>query len=98
MGEQHKQRDLPNLSPPTALPLLTPNTIPFVSPTMPVANIQAASTSSPDASKAKPKTTDDASGAAEVAMSWGQVLWEKWRWGVLIALAVVVSRLSSARS
>ncbi|KAJ7147732.1 UBC-like protein [Mycena crocata] len=27
--------------------------------------------------------------------SLGKVLWEKWRWGLLIALAVVVSRLSS---
>jgi ubiquitin-conjugating enzyme E2 J2 len=25
-----------------------------------------------------------------------QVLWEKWRWGVLIAFAVIVSRLSSS--
>jgi ubiquitin-conjugating enzyme E2 J2 len=29
------------------------------------------------------------------ATAWRQVIWEKWRWGVLIALAVVVSRLSS---
>jgi ubiquitin-conjugating enzyme E2 J2 len=27
---------------------------------------------------------------------WGQVLWEKWRWGVLIAVAVIVSRFSSS--
>jgi len=27
--------------------------------------------------------------------AWRQCIWEKWRWGVLIALAVVVSRLSS---
>ena len=26
---------------------------------------------------------------------WGQILWEKWRWGVLIAVAVIVSRFSS---
>jgi len=30
------------------------------------------------------------------AMTWRQCIWEKWRWGVLIALAVVVSRLSSS--
>ncbi|KAI6101287.1 UBC-like protein [Pisolithus croceorrhizus] len=29
------------------------------------------------------------------AASWRQVIWEKWRWGVLIALAVIVSRISS---
>jgi len=27
---------------------------------------------------------------------WGQILWEKWRWGVLIAVAVIVSRFSSS--
>ncbi|KAF8622512.1 hypothetical protein AX15_006956 [Amanita polypyramis BW_CC] len=27
---------------------------------------------------------------------WGRLLWEKWRWGVLIAVAVVVSRFSSS--
>jgi len=30
------------------------------------------------------------------AMSWGQLLWEKWRWGAVIALAVLVSRFSSS--
>ncbi|KAF8527319.1 UBC-like protein [Gautieria morchelliformis] len=29
------------------------------------------------------------------AAEWRNVIWEKWRWGALIALAVVVSRLSS---
>lgn len=28
--------------------------------------------------------------------AWRQCIWDKWRWGVLIALAVVVSRLSSS--
>jgi ubiquitin-conjugating enzyme E2 J2 len=28
--------------------------------------------------------------------SWRQVIWEKWRWGVILALAVIVSRLSSS--
>lgn len=28
------------------------------------------------------------------AAGWRNVIWEKWRWGALIALAVVVSRLS----
>ncbi|KAH9046588.1 UBC-like protein [Lactarius hengduanensis] len=30
------------------------------------------------------------------AASWRQVVWEKWRWGVLIALAVVVSRITTS--
>ncbi|TFY80585.1 hypothetical protein EWM64_g3428 [Hericium alpestre] len=29
------------------------------------------------------------------ATSWRQMVWEKWRWGVLIALAVIVSRITS---
>lgn len=29
------------------------------------------------------------------AASWRQVIWEKWRWGVLIALAVVVSKITT---
>jgi ubiquitin-conjugating enzyme E2 J2 len=29
------------------------------------------------------------------AAGWRQMVWEKWRWGVLIALAVLVSRFSS---
>jgi len=34
--------------------------------------------------------------AASLAATWGHILWEKWRWGVLIALAVLVSRFSSS--
>ncbi|KAH9066536.1 UBC-like protein [Lactarius vividus] len=30
------------------------------------------------------------------AANWRQVVWEKWRWGVLIALAVVVSRITTS--
>ncbi|KIM62499.1 hypothetical protein SCLCIDRAFT_119429 [Scleroderma citrinum Foug A] len=29
------------------------------------------------------------------AASWRQVIWEKWRWGVLIALAVIVSKITT---
>lgn len=28
--------------------------------------------------------------------AWRQMIWEKWRWGVILALALVVSRLSSS--
>ncbi|KAJ7230359.1 UBC-like protein [Mycena pura] len=41
--------------------------------------------------------TSDATGSATAwTASLGKVLWEKWRWGLLIALAVVVSRFSSS--
>jgi ubiquitin-conjugating enzyme E2 J2 len=32
---------------------------------------------------------------AKAAFGWGQLLWETWRWGLLIAVAVVISRFSS---
>ena len=38
----------------------------------------------------------DAGGDANNSPSWAQIFWEKWRWGVLIALAVMVSRLSTS--
>src|SRR5579863_7449296 len=30
------------------------------------------------------------------ATTWRQVVWDKWRWGVFIALAVVVSRITTS--
>ena len=37
----------------------------------------------------------DSTGRAKDALGWGHLLWEKWRWGLLIAVAVVISRFSS---
>jgi len=37
----------------------------------------------------------DVNATAGWTATWGRVVWEKWRWGVLIALAVIVSRFSS---
>ncbi|KAJ7780060.1 UBC-like protein [Mycena maculata] len=45
------------------------------------------------ADKAPAPVPDD---VAAWTTSLGKVLWEKWRWGLLIALAVLVSRFSSA--
>jgi len=95
-------KDLPNMGeqrPPIATP---PPTLPPFSSSSSSSTTSNLITPLPapgDAPVAKAKTTDDAAtGAAGAAMSWGQILWDKWRWGVLIALAVVVSRLSSART
>lgn len=33
---------------------------------------------------------------SESEKRWGRVLWDKWRWGVFIALAVIVSRLTTS--
>jgi len=38
---------------------------------------------------------EEGQNAAVWASSWSQLLWEKWRWGALIVLAVLVSRFSS---
>ena len=35
--------------------------------------------------------------AGRRALSWGQMMWEKWYWGVMIAVALAISsRLSGA--
>jgi len=34
--------------------------------------------------------------AAGWSDAWRQMIWEKWRWGVILALALVVSRMSSS--
>ncbi|KAI0306030.1 ubiquitin-conjugating enzyme/RWD-like protein [Multifurca ochricompacta] len=41
-------------------------------------------------------TTGAGDGSLGWAATWRQVVWEKWRWGVLIALAVVVSRITTS--
>ncbi|KAJ7208762.1 UBC-like protein [Mycena haematopus] len=54
----------------------------------------------PPSPPASPVSPAHKSGAAEHVDAWttslGKVLWEKWRWGLFIALAVMVSRFSSA--
>ncbi|KAH8116251.1 UBC-like protein [Phellopilus nigrolimitatus] len=44
---------------------------------------------------AKPKTKESSAatpqGAARGALSWGQVMWQKWYWGIFIAVALAVS-------
>lgn len=39
---------------------------------------------------------DAAKGAASWAAGLRQLIWDKWRWGLLIALAVIVSRISTS--
>ncbi|KAN0121071.1 Ubiquitin-conjugating enzyme/RWD-like protein [Russula decolorans] len=40
-------------------------------------------------------TTGAGDGSRGWTATWRQVVWDKWRWGVLIALAVVVSRITT---
>ncbi|KAI0761828.1 UBC-like protein [Trametes elegans] len=74
------------------------------------ASIRASASASPAsaASSAKDKavartpngTVPSADGTSGGAQSWAaslrQMVWEKWRWGVILALALVVSRMSSS--
>jgi ubiquitin-conjugating enzyme E2 J2 len=41
-------------------------------------------------------TTGAGDGSRGWAANWREVVWEKWRWGVLIALAVIVSRITTS--
>ncbi|EPQ56697.1 UBC-like protein [Gloeophyllum trabeum ATCC 11539] len=52
---------------------------------------RASSAVQPSQGGDKPKGT-----GAGWADAWRQIIWEKWRWGLLIALAVIVSRVSSS--
>ncbi|KAL0581796.1 Ubiquitin-conjugating enzyme E2 6 [Marasmius crinis-equi] len=65
-------------------PITTPKTIPI--PAIPNIVVPASE------GRGEDKHT-----SANTAASWGQIMWEKWRWGLLIALAVLLSRLSSAQ-
>jgi len=100
-----QMRDLPNMGErergkvevPPPPPTTTAKLLPLQS-----SSTQLGAESQP---KPSPTTTDaeKANGnnddAAVTSASWmgavGKIVWEKWRWGVLIALAVLVSRLSS---
>ncbi|PBK98889.1 ubiquitin-conjugating enzyme E2 6 [Armillaria gallica] len=59
-----------------------------VIPTAPTVSANSA----PRGSIGKP---DEAANAVGWASGWSQLFWQKWRWGILIALAVIVSKISS---
>ncbi|KAL0953334.1 hypothetical protein HGRIS_004579 [Hohenbuehelia grisea] len=71
----------------TSAPTVATTSVPVVIPVAPTPQASNAGSSLD-----KPR---DVTATAGWAATWGQVLWEKWRWGVLIALAVIVSRFSS---
>ncbi|KAI0085780.1 UBC-like protein [Irpex rosettiformis] len=94
MGQ--KERGTPSIL--SSQPVVKPLT--FASPNAPTAlappPTQAASPSDNSNAVAVPSSHDS---RANVVAGWGasfrQVIWEKWRWGVVLVLAVIVSRLSS---
>lgn len=99
-------KDLPNMgqkergtpSTPSLPPVGAPLT--FSLPTAPIVPVL------PQAQAAPPSDNNNAvvippyhDSRANVVAGWGtslrQIIWEKWRWGVVLVLAVIVSRLSS---
>lgn len=94
-------RDLPNMgesargkssdSTPSQTPQSQPTPPHIVEQPRVVPTPQTAGTSQ-STTEAKPvadANSSDASGG------WADVIWQKWRWGLFIAIAVIVSRLSS---
>ncbi|KAJ7691966.1 ubiquitin-conjugating enzyme/RWD-like protein [Mycena rosella] len=81
-------RDLPNMGQqphqaPSPQPLFAPSAAP-AAPPVPAAGAPSDKAAAP---------SDD---AGAWTTSLGRVLWEKWRWGLFLVLAVMVSRFSSA--
>ncbi|CDO72069.1 hypothetical protein BN946_scf184962.g12 [Trametes cinnabarina] len=73
----------------------------FTTPQTPAMPTSASASSDDKAVVRTPNgTTPSTEGANGVGQSWAaslrQMVWEKWRWGVILALALVVSRLSSS--
>lgn len=80
----------PSIAPPHA------STATVSSPMLPTSSTMT----DPMAVTRAPTSTSSTNGEAAAhargwADTWRQVIWEKWRWGVILALAVVVSRISS---
>jgi len=74
------------------------DTLPSTVPTP----IPPSDSSDPSSAIAKPNSSNAAVSAggkvdgAGWASAWQKLIWDKWRWGVLIILAVLVSRFSSS--
>lgn len=102
MGEKERGKpDTPEPKPepsesttPTArLPLIPPSKVGLVNQSQ-VAAPKTAGVVRPRKGRAV-SATGAGDGSRGWAATWRQVVWDKWRWGVLIALAVVVSRITT---
>jgi len=96
-------RDLPNMGEP-ARPKQAPKASPksLTPPTAPMQTEQhkaiaaAAAIQQPVVPAPAIGATDDSSSSSSGGEGgWAEMFWQKWRWGLFIAIAVVVSRLSS---
>lgn len=94
-------RDLPNMGESARGKSSDPTTSqpPQQSTSHPIAEQpRVAPTSQP--AVAPPSTTDSKvlveANSSDASGGWADLIWQKWRWGLFIAIAVVVSRLSSS--
>jgi ubiquitin-conjugating enzyme E2 J2 len=100
MGEKERGTPDTSESTPESSNLNTPTArLPLI-PTPKVAQSQVAAPKT--AGVVRPRkgravsTTGAGDGSRGWAATWREVVWDKWRWGVLIALAVVVSRITTS--
>ncbi|KAG6811074.1 hypothetical protein H0H92_009102 [Tricholoma furcatifolium] len=95
MGE--KERGKGDAPAPAPASTSTSSEPPIVTNTSaPGATSTAPNTSPAASTSANPIKADDArKTGVSLTNTWSHVIWEKWRWGLLIAVAVVVSRFSS---
>ncbi|KIJ55508.1 hypothetical protein M422DRAFT_24077 [Sphaerobolus stellatus SS14] len=90
MGE--KERGKPDTPPKSTSPIANP----VVTASLPSASQPAIPPTSNAVDKPAPANPNNARGTVGGwAAGWRELIWEKWRWGALIAIAVLVSRLSS---
>ncbi|KIY70213.1 UBC-like protein [Cylindrobasidium torrendii FP15055 ss-10] len=61
----------------------------------PIPNDVTSSTTGLTSAKSPTSLPSDPAGGPARASGWMALFWHKWRWGILIALAVVVSKISS---
>ncbi|KAH8825917.1 UBC-like protein [Flagelloscypha sp. PMI_526] len=90
MGDRERGSDgnlLPNLLPAN----------PFPSPGTPIPPSPANSVTNPSPTPA-PIVAKDGVGSPQTGAvtTWSTIIWQKWRWGLLLAFAVLISRFSSS--
>lgn len=97
MGEKERGTpDTPEAKPEPSESTTTPTAarLPLIPPPKVVAAPKTAGVARPRKGRAV-STTGAGDGSRGWAATWRQVVWDKWRWGVLIALAVIVSRITT---
>jgi len=93
-------RDLPNMGESVRGKSDATPSQPPQQPTPPRTIVQPRATQTSQPAAAPPSTTEAKpmveANSGEASGGWADLIWEKWRWGLFIAVAVIVSRLSSS--